>query len=333
MSTLGKVLAIFNVLAVLAFFSLAAADYGKRQAWSYAVFRHDILLNGIPLDDKEVDLDEQPIVEKLSPWTLQQIFQGVGQPVATQVQEVQNRYKEVRGQIEAAPDDAAKRALLLQALHGMPHNWGEREEMIARIQKEPIEQLLGEDGPLDKAFRRALKGVDLKDKPLAPESRQLAIAHVLYNLSEEPAAQQRVLTVVGLKNYILAVDHQTDAIRELLQRVQITMADQRTAFEINYRQIQHRIEVMLERTQALEAALQREKALVAKHQALVTARRADVKELTERLEAAKQEAQVALAAQSRLEKELVTTQRAVGQALQTNLTIENSIRELEKSGR
>lgn len=333
MSTLGKVLAIFNVLAVLAFFCLAAADYGKRQQWSYAVFRHDILLNGLPLDDQEVDLDERPIVEKLTPGTLQQIFQGVGQPVRTRIQEVESKYKDAKAQIDGAADDAAKRQLLVQFLHGMPHSGGERDELLARIQKEPIEQLMGDDGPFEKAFRPAYKGVDMKGLPLAPEPRSLAIAALLYNLSEDPASQQRVLTVVGLRDYIRAVDHQTDALREMAHRVQLTLADKRSAFETNYRQLQHRIEVAQERVQAMDTALQREKALVAKHQTLVAGRRADVKELTERLEAARQEATAALAAQSHLEKELVTTQRAVGQALQTNLNLENSIRDLEKSGR
>ena len=39
----------------VALVALFAMDYGKRQAWAYSVFRHDLLLQGLPLDDQEVN--------------------------------------------------------------------------------------------------------------------------------------------------------------------------------------------------------------------------------------------------------------------------------------
>ncbi len=60
MSLLGKILALVNILAAVGFIYLAASDYGKRQQWSYAVYRHDLAINGLPLDEKEVDVDGVP---------------------------------------------------------------------------------------------------------------------------------------------------------------------------------------------------------------------------------------------------------------------------------
>ena len=50
MTLLGKILAALNVLAALAFATLLVMAYGKRQAWSFAVFRHDVQLLGLPIE-------------------------------------------------------------------------------------------------------------------------------------------------------------------------------------------------------------------------------------------------------------------------------------------
>src|SRR5215471_11112220 len=57
MSMLGKVLACLNVLVAIALAVLVALDYGKRQAWAYSVFRHDLAVKGIPLNPEELGPD------------------------------------------------------------------------------------------------------------------------------------------------------------------------------------------------------------------------------------------------------------------------------------
>jgi len=68
MSLFGKVLAVLNVVAALAFMALLAMDYGKRKQWNYAVFRHDLAMEGLPVDEEDrtvrgrqkyKDLDEE----------------------------------------------------------------------------------------------------------------------------------------------------------------------------------------------------------------------------------------------------------------------------------
>jgi hypothetical protein len=49
---LAGVLIVLNIVAALAFTFLLVMDYSKRQAWSYAVFKHDLALSGLPLAEE-----------------------------------------------------------------------------------------------------------------------------------------------------------------------------------------------------------------------------------------------------------------------------------------
>jgi hypothetical protein len=57
MSVVTMALFGLNVLAALALFYLLALDYGARQTWSYAVFRHDLALWGLPLSEADEAAD------------------------------------------------------------------------------------------------------------------------------------------------------------------------------------------------------------------------------------------------------------------------------------
>ena len=70
MSLWGKIFAILNIVAAVGFVVVAGMDWGQRERWAYSVFRHDLLVAGLPFDAKEVDADGAPRVDKLSPATL-----------------------------------------------------------------------------------------------------------------------------------------------------------------------------------------------------------------------------------------------------------------------
>src|SRR5436305_5740410 len=53
MATFGKVLAVFNVLAAIGFIVVAGMDYNKRQSWAYSHFTHQLVVYGLPIDDKD----------------------------------------------------------------------------------------------------------------------------------------------------------------------------------------------------------------------------------------------------------------------------------------
>src|SRR5438128_1180014 len=97
MSTLGKILAFLNVLFAIILLVFAAKDYGEARAARYAVFRHEMVVTGLPVDKDERRLDQpdEPIVEKLPPKVLADIFAGAeggpdlgGAPVATVMEEL-----------------------------------------------------------------------------------------------------------------------------------------------------------------------------------------------------------------------------------------------------
>src|SRR5207249_3223492 len=91
MSTLGKVLAVFNLLMILAaFFYFFPTGWGTRQSWAHSYFRHELVLDGLPLDDQEKDTEGHIQKDKLSEAELKQMFQGAGAPVSTQKKEVED---------------------------------------------------------------------------------------------------------------------------------------------------------------------------------------------------------------------------------------------------
>src|SRR5437660_1241166 len=100
MSLLGKILAVVNILAAIGFIYMAASDYGKRQQWSYAVYRHDLAIDGLPLDEKEMDVDGVPRVKNVNQATQTDMFQGMGTPVTTQLKEVEGVQNALRARID-----------------------------------------------------------------------------------------------------------------------------------------------------------------------------------------------------------------------------------------
>src|SRR4051794_2616779 len=105
MSTLGKVLAVLNVLAAAGFVALAAMDYSQRYSYSYATWRHDLNERGLPLDANETaavsgdnlknELDEQTRAK------IKRVMQTLdGQPLDTQVEEAANDQKRLQTKID-----------------------------------------------------------------------------------------------------------------------------------------------------------------------------------------------------------------------------------------
>jgi hypothetical protein len=326
MSTLGKVLAILNVFAALGLVCLAALDWGQRQAWSYAVFRHDLVLHGLPIDDKDTDADGVPTVAQLGDATLNKIFENAGgQPVKTQVEEVQRKQRDLRGQIDAidAANEAARAEKLRKILRPLVRTGGERDALDT-AKPDKLEDLF------QSAFKGALDGKDAQDKPLDGDQRRLAIAHLLFNSSDDQD-HPRVLAVVGLETYARLVEGQAQALREMARFVEHAMVEDRTSFVIQHKPMVQRVLVLSDRVADLKGSLDQYLAEKAKHQEFVNARLNDVKELEARIAAAKTATQEALKEQARLEQVYFQAQRAVGQAVAENQQLEKQIRARERA--
>jgi hypothetical protein len=133
MSIFGKILAVFNVFAVVGALALMAMVYAKRQAWEYAVFRQDLMIGGLPLDDKETDAQEDLAKDKIGEKTQQDLFKQVSPttPVATQEAEVERVRNELRNQFQNAGDKKKQIYILARILAPMAVTFEQRQQAIA----------------------------------------------------------------------------------------------------------------------------------------------------------------------------------------------------------
>lgn len=133
MSLAGKILAILNVLGAIALLYFASQDYATRQAWAYSVYRHDLLINGLPVDAQELGDDGEPISPRVAEDDKSALFQPVGgDPVATQSDEVARVKKILDGKVEAASGDrGAQTYVLARILLPLTSAYHEREQLLA----------------------------------------------------------------------------------------------------------------------------------------------------------------------------------------------------------
>jgi hypothetical protein len=129
MSLLGKILAIFNVLAVIGALVLMGMSYAKERAWEYAVFRQELLMRGLPVDDKERDEKNQPLVDNIGPTTLKDLFPQ--EPVTTQRAEVDRVQRGLQSKIDGAGDKKKKIYLYARVLTPMALTYEQRARMMA----------------------------------------------------------------------------------------------------------------------------------------------------------------------------------------------------------
>jgi hypothetical protein len=91
--------------------------YAKRQAWEYANFRHDLLVDGLPINNDDKNRAAEPLISKFSEKpnedsTLKELFPS--NQVKTQVEEVARVKKDLDAlKVEISADDLRKQNLLL----------------------------------------------------------------------------------------------------------------------------------------------------------------------------------------------------------------------------
>ena len=133
MSLLGKIMAVFNLLGVIAVFVMALLVYSKREAWSYAVYRHDLAMYGFPVTDADQDDQDYKLVLDLGSTngrTLSELLPT--NPVTTQVKEVERLKQILDDKLAAAGSDrTAQMQLYANTLLPLSLTNGERGYYIA----------------------------------------------------------------------------------------------------------------------------------------------------------------------------------------------------------
>jgi hypothetical protein len=345
MSLIGKILAVVNILAALGFVYLAVSDYGKRKQWSYAAFRHDRAIQGLPLNDDEKDVDGREIVKDLSDPGVGEMFQGTtGQPVKTQLKELQDVRGKIQGQIDdgqamtvphpltnaplALNTPAQKRAWFLLPL---ARSLTERDVLL--------NQLIDQQEKVDAAaFNKPFDDVLAKQDP---GDKKQAIANLLFALLEttppegqqpqdvfETPAYKRYVVVVGRRAAAAAVDSQAAAVAQLARDTETVLAARRSAFAAEHGRIVTRIRDLAEVVARENAALETQKAQTDRQQQLVAERQRQVKNLEDDLAAARKQTSASLAEQAKLEQAVLEEQRKLRDANQKNRDL---LKEIEKS--
>src|SRR5262249_36804487 len=120
MSTLGKVLTFLNVLIAIILLVVAGLDYAEWRSLQYAAFRYELVVNGLPVDETEVNPErpDEPIVAKLPTGVLTEVFKGAeggpdlgGSPVKTVMEELDRVQKKLHANITSAPPAELKNKL------------------------------------------------------------------------------------------------------------------------------------------------------------------------------------------------------------------------------
>ncbi len=297
MSTLGKVLAVFNVLAAILFLVVAGKDYNSRQSWAYAHFKAQLAVNGLPLDAKDDGwrLPGRTVSDSFGKTARTELF-GAGGP-ATQEDEVTATVNAFKAGVEQAVDINAKRAVIAAYLLPELGRAEERDEVIAELHA--LRDQAGVDRLVGRFEAIAAKALNAQADR---ETRRRAIADFLYSFAYDPARHDRVQKVVGLDQYVGAAERGVARLQAMIARNRKVIAEEQAAFVAQYQTEVPELNVLAAQLQSLDAKLTEQKELVQKHTAQRNARMADVMDLNNKLAAAKQEAAKETAALAAVQK-------------------------------
>jgi hypothetical protein len=351
MSMLGKVLAVFNVLAALLFLYILGSDYGQQQSWAYADFRHELVLTGLPVDSEDKDEEGILLVDKISDSTAQQMFQGVGgEPKKTLRQEVDRVKAKVTSDLASLENEKQKRDKLKQILGPMASTGSERDALLKKIETAKLDDLTGETGLLNNLFNAvssrnqleekadpfaiAFQGLELKTGPglRDPGEMRGSVAHLLFNCASDDKERERVAVVVGIKAYANEVNRETDALYGMVQRVRLEMQRDLSGFEARQPLLVKAIQDLAEEILEAEQQLKDQTELYESHNSLAMQRETDLNELKKKLAGAREATVKARELLAKEQKFYFEAEGKVGQRAKENQKLEQEIRTKEKVG-
>ncbi|MBM4097545.1 MAG: hypothetical protein ACKO9Z_06110 [Planctomycetota bacterium] len=132
MSLLGKVLAILNLLTLLAAGVLGAMVYAQRQNWTHTIFLANLYLEGLPVDANETDRSGSPIASRMGPATLMAMF-GTADTPSTQEGFVKAMASDLIKRIKDEADPVKQMALVRVYAQPLVNEPGEWEDFIAMM--------------------------------------------------------------------------------------------------------------------------------------------------------------------------------------------------------
>jgi hypothetical protein len=351
MSLLGKLLAVFNVLAAIAFVCLAAADYGRRHAWAYAVFTHDLAINGLPFDAKEIDADGNVIVNDLTDTTLKNLFaQAGGQPVRTQVQEVEA----LRTRLQAAIDDPNVKGTheqkLATALLPLALTATQRDALLKRQANAGDAPAADLQAQFNEAFAEVLEAQTSppggSPHQRAEAERRQGAAHLLVSLRDtlttdagaaptgsplETPSFRRAVVVVGLAGMLRELDSEVALQQQMAGDTALLTARDRDTYLQEQRRL---LATALDLSDELQKQTLAKNAQVdqkVRQEDQVKARSVEVDDVKKQIAHERATTQTLLNAQAIMEKDLYNALTRLRDTNGGNQKLEETIRQLEQN--
>jgi hypothetical protein len=359
MTLLGRILALVNILAAIVFVYLAASDYSARRQAAYGVYRMDLQIDGLPLDDAEMDVDGRARVKDLTQNTQNDLFQQAGgSPVTSQLQELDCVKEVVKNKIDggdaitvadpldpkqqlslATPDQ--KRAWFLLPLARSLSPQAVQEGQPAVLDRTTlIAQMKAGNKVTDDDFERAFSAArSIAD----PGDKRRALAEVLFSLVEPVAladgqqgermadlpAYKRFVVVVGLKAAVQAVDSVAAAQARMTEEADETLSSNRATFTAEHNRMVGFIRDLEDQHRRALAALEAQRNQTAAQEQLVKERERQVNDLKARFDAARKATKDELAKQAKVQEAVLAAQRNLRDANRKNQELLKTIESLE----
>jgi hypothetical protein len=350
MSLFSKVVALLILVAGGVLFFFAGADWAKRAQWADATRQVELLLNGLPVDAQETDVQGVPKVADLREPLLKSLFsKSGGSPVAgvvkTQTDEVDLVKRKLEEYVNAAPDRAGQVKELAGIMLALAETSTDRERYLQLIDKPAEDQFDPLQSEFNEAFRKAkTAAAPSGGKEPGQDVRREAIAHLLFRVADvlwqkenpqppsllESKTYDRLLTVVGLEALAGEVDHRAAQLQTAAADVRAALdRDRNTFLDSQRRQLQ----VLMDTADELDrqrGLLKTQSDLVADAKKAVALRQADHERLNTDWENAKKLTRQKIDSQMKMEQELFKSRQELRDAYAANQELEQTIRALEQ---
>jgi hypothetical protein len=336
----AKFLVFMNVLAAGGFLYLATLDFNARRPWAYEVFRGEIAAEGLPLDERDpgprgVDM---ALWHDLDSATLKDMFaKAGGNPPkdGLQVEEVKAQQAKLKKELDKMEEDEKRDRLRSLALN-LSYTLAERDKWNEKFKDRDAKPEDLQAEIFKEYFEKPLKGDDAadsgKDKPASRLTRRQMIAHLLYNLSDDQEQHQRVMVIIGLRNYINEAEGQAARLREMSLRTRMAMVNERGDFAEQYHRLVQRIYALLEELDSRNKFYEDKLALKNRTDELVKMREKDLKDLLAKVIEAERDIRTALEDQETLELQVFETQKKLGELQARTDEVQRYIRRMEGVG-
>lgn len=341
MSLLGKILTALNAVAAIAFLVIAGLNYQMRHAWSNAVFRHELALHGLPLDDRDTGWRPGgPLIHDLTSATVKDLFPV--QPVKTQQEALEFAKTLALAYIDQPGNtEAQRKEAVSQIWMPLLQNEQQRDDLRELLRTKDANALRDYVAAVFNAQEvdpKTIAGDPNRIRHSSPDVQRERIAHILFALEprlfsqlfpQREGKQGWVQNVVGLHHYVEAADQQAGNLQAIVVALREQRLRDQDRFIRTYDELLPRLDVLSEQLKTDRARLEQHRQVFEEQKLLYEKRLNERNQLRTDLEQVRREATAETATLESLQKELFSLQQQLGERRTANQRLEAEIRSKE----